>query len=83
MADHFLAKLDARIKAINLPMKVLSDVSGIGIKTLYSMRKKYYGAPSARTRTRLMDALIAEEIRLRDYLNRLHPTPLPDEHEVR
>lgn len=83
MADDFLAKLDARIKAINLPVKALSHASGVGIKTLYAMRHNHYGAPSARTRTRLMDALIAEEIRLRDYLNQLHPTPLGDESEVR
>jgi transcriptional regulator with XRE-family HTH domain len=61
-----------RVQAIRLPLKDLARASGLNemtaIRTLRATT-----SPLQTTADALSDALIAEELRLRDYLNALHP----------
>ncbi len=85
MVDPFFLKIEARCKEIGLPPSMLAQKAGFYPVNASKWRRGKRG-PHEAARTKLIDTLEAEEIRLRDYLLHLHPVvdePLGDESEVR
>jgi hypothetical protein len=60
-----------RAGAINLTLKRLAQAHGLDFTTAYRIARG--GDVLVSTHAKLVDALIAEEIRLRDYLLSIHP----------
>jgi hypothetical protein len=69
--QHLVAieQIKERAEAVNLNLKVLAHRAGVHPSTAYR------GAKRIVTGARLTDALVAEEIRLRDHLLKIHPLP--------
>jgi predicted transcriptional regulator len=61
-----------RIKALRLPLKVLSAACGLPMNTISRVAVGVVD-PRQSTVERIDRALIAEELRLRDYLLSIHP----------
>lgn len=61
-----------RAAAIRLSNKTLAELTGL-VEMTIGRTLNGRTAPSAKTRDALEAAVLAEEIRLRDYLNTIHP----------
>jgi len=68
--------LAARARRIGLSLNDLADKAGMAASTLHRLNAGKQTNPNLSTLQRANDALVHEEISLRDYLNALHPTNL-------
>lgn len=78
-----ISQLKARAEAIHLRMNPLAALAGVQPSVAHA-RKRDGSERDVRASTmhKLSDALIAEELRLRDYLNALHPVPATEPEKV-
>lgn len=75
-----ISQLKERAENIRLRMNNLAALAGVPPSTAHARHSD--GTPRdvrSSTLQKLSDAVIAEELRLRDYLLTLHPVPKPDE----
>jgi hypothetical protein len=71
-----LSELSIRASAVRWTLADLSLAAGMARSTAYQVVS--HQNPTRKTHDALSDAQIAEEIRLRDYLNALHPVASPE-----
>jgi len=75
-----LSQLKERAGNIHLRMNPLAELAGVPPSTAHARKRDGSDRDMrASTMRKLADALIAEELRLRDYLNALHPVSTTDE----
>ena len=78
-----LSQLKQRAEAIHLRMNPLADLAGVPPSTAHARKKDGSDRDlRASTMCKLSEALIAEELRLRDYLLALHPVPATEPEKV-
>jgi hypothetical protein len=67
-----IEEIDKRIARLRLPPKVLANMAGVNFGTYYRARQQP-GSTLRRNLHRLTEAVVSEELALRDYLLALHP----------
>jgi predicted transcriptional regulator len=68
-------QIQERAEAINLSLKRLAQLAGVAFSTAYRVLQRGDGRIS--TQQKLLDTLVAEELRLRSHTVNIHGVPPP------
>lgn len=73
--QHFetISQIKERAENIRLPMNTLAALAGVAASTAHAHKGGVPRDPRESSLRKMSDALIADELRLRDYLLALHP----------